>query len=188
MVTHIPFTCCPPPSFFLCWGIKAGRRLGAWSVLAMAARASALWRAGEAGQPATPGLSCGDGSPGDGRQVKGGVTGRKGSPSLHAARAPHVTYSSGKPVAGVLSLASGWGGGNAFPPWGPWKPGSSWGRACSVASAMSDSCNLVDCSPFRLHRPWDSPGKSTGVGCHFLLWVTFPTQGSNLHLLGLLHW
>ena len=23
--------------------------------------------------------------------------------------------------------------------------------------------------PTRLHRPWDSPGKSTGVGCHFLL-------------------
>ena len=21
----------------------------------------------------------------------------------------------------------------------------------------------------RLHRPWDSPGKNTGVGCHFLL-------------------
>ena len=24
--------------------------------------------------------------------------------------------------------------------------------------------------PTRLHRPWDSPGKNTGVGCHFLLW------------------
>ena len=23
--------------------------------------------------------------------------------------------------------------------------------------------------PNRLHRPWDSPGKNTGVGCHFLL-------------------
>ena len=23
--------------------------------------------------------------------------------------------------------------------------------------------------PIRLHRPWDSPGKNTGVGCHFLL-------------------
>ena len=22
--------------------------------------------------------------------------------------------------------------------------------------------------PTRLHRPWDSPGKNTGVGCHFL--------------------
>ena len=26
---------------------------------------------------------------------------------------------------------------------------------------------------------WDSPGKSTGVGCHFLLQGIFPTQGSN---------
>ena len=27
---------------------------------------------------------------------------------------------------------------------------------------------------------WDSPGKNTGVGCHFLLQGIFPTQGSNL--------
>ena len=26
-------------------------------------------------------------------------------------------------------------------------------------------------------RPWDFPGKSTGVGCHFLLQGLFPTQG-----------
>ena len=34
----------------------------------------------------------------------------------------------------------------------------------------------------------DSSGKNTGVGCHFLLQGIFPTQGSNLHLLCLLHW
>ena len=28
-------------------------------------------------------------------------------------------------------------------------------------------------------RPWDSPGKNTGVGCHALLHGIFPTQGSN---------
>ena len=33
--------------------------------------------------------------------------------------------------------------------------------------------------PTRLPRPWDSPGKNTGVGCHFLLQGIFPTQGSN---------
>ena len=33
----------------------------------------------------------------------------------------------------------------------------------------------------------DSPGKSTGVGCHSLLQGIFLTQGLNLHLLGLLH-
>ena len=27
-------------------------------------------------------------------------------------------------------------------------------------------------APTRLSRPWDSPGKHTGVGCHFLLQST----------------
>ena len=36
--------------------------------------------------------------------------------------------------------------------------------------------------------PWDSPGKNTGVGCHVLLQAIIPTQGSNPHLLCLLHW
>ena len=30
-------------------------------------------------------------------------------------------------------------------------------------------CNPIDGSPPRLPHPWDSPGKNTGVGCHFLL-------------------
>ena len=34
----------------------------------------------------------------------------------------------------------------------------------------------------------DSPGKNTGVGCHFLLQGIFPTQGLNLRLLWLLRW
>ena len=33
----------------------------------------------------------------------------------------------------------------------------------------------------------DSPGKNTGVGCHFLLQGIFPTQGLDLRLLRLLH-
>ena len=32
---------------------------------------------------------------------------------------------------------------------------------------------------FRLLSPWDFPGNSTGVDCHFLLQWIFPTQGSN---------
>ena len=32
------------------------------------------------------------------------------------------------------------------------------------------------------------PGKNIGVGCHFLLQGIFPNQGSNRHLLCLLHW
>ena len=35
---------------------------------------------------------------------------------------------------------------------------------------------------------WGFPGKSTGVGCHFLLQEIFPTQGSNSRLFYLLHW
>ena len=34
---------------------------------------------------------------------------------------------------------------------------------------MSNSVRLHRRQPTRLPRPWDSPGKNTGVGCHFLL-------------------
>ena len=37
--------------------------------------------------------------------------------------------------------------------------------------------------PTRLLCPWDSPGRNTGVGCHFLLQGIFPTQESNPGLL-----
>ena len=34
---------------------------------------------------------------------------------------------------------------------------------------MSDSVQPHRQQPIRFPRPWDSPGKNTGVGCHFLL-------------------
>ena len=34
---------------------------------------------------------------------------------------------------------------------------------------MSDSVRPHRRQPTRLPRPWDSPGKNTGMGCHFLL-------------------
>ena len=46
-------------------------------------------------------------------------------------------------------------------------------------SVMSDSLRPHRLQPTRLLHPWDFPGKSTGVGCHFLLQRIFPTQGSN---------
>ena len=57
---------------------------------------------------------------------------------------------------------------------------------CSWCS-VSKSCPtlLRPHGPARLLCPWNSPGKNTGVGCHFLLQGIFWTQGSNLHLL---HW
>ena len=40
---------------------------------------------------------------------------------------------------------------------------------CCVASVVSDSVRPQGRQPTRLCHPWDSPGKNTGVGCHFLL-------------------
>ena len=40
---------------------------------------------------------------------------------------------------------------------------------CWVTSVMSDSVRPHRRQPTRLPHPWDSPGKNTGVGCHFLL-------------------
>ena len=55
-------------------------------------------------------------------------------------------------------------------------------------SVMSNSLWSHGLQPTRLLCPWDSPGKNTGVGCQALLQGIFPMQGSNLHLLHLLHW
>jgi len=40
---------------------------------------------------------------------------------------------------------------------------------CYVTSVVSDSVRPHRQQPTRLPCPWDSPGKNTGVGCHFLL-------------------
>ena len=40
---------------------------------------------------------------------------------------------------------------------------------CKVTLVMSNSLRPHRRQPNRLPRPWDSLGKSTGVGCHFLL-------------------
>ena len=77
-----------------------------------------------------------------------------------------------------------------------------WGRLC-LQSKLFDSlgtrrvlllslftCYMVSdylrshgLQPTRLLCPWDSPGKGTGVGCHFLLQGIFQTRGLNLGLL-----
>ena len=40
---------------------------------------------------------------------------------------------------------------------------------CCVSSVVSDSMRPHRPQPTRLPHPWDSPGKNTGMGCHFLL-------------------
>ena len=58
--------------------------------------------------------------------------------------------------------------------WHHWLDGYELEQAPGVGDGQGD---LVCC------RPWDFPGKNTGVGCHFLLQGTFLTQGSNPGLL-----
>ena len=63
--------------------------------------------------------------------------------------------------------------------------------AWKVASVVSDSLR-PSLQPTWLLGPWASPGKNTGVGCHFLFQGIFLTQGLNPGLLHcrwiLYHW
>ena len=52
---------------------------------------------------------------------------------------------------------------------------------------MSNSLRPHGLQPARLLCPWDTQGKNTGVGCHFLLQGIFPTQALDLHLFCLLY-
>ena len=48
----------------------------------------------------------------------------------------------------------------------------SFSNVCMHAKSLQSCptlCNPVDGSPPGSHHPWDSPGKNTGMGCHFLL-------------------
>ena len=43
-------------------------------------------------------------------------------------------------------------------------------RLAKLLQSCLTLCDPIDIwQPTRLPRPWDSPGKNTGVGCHFLL-------------------
>ena len=55
-------------------------------------------------------------------------------------------------------------------------------------AVVSDSLQPSRPQPARLLCPWDSSGKNTGMGCHFLLQGILLTQGSNQHLLALQLW
>ena len=48
---------------------------------------------------------------------------------------------------------------------------------------MSNSLRPYRLQPARLLCSWNSPGKNTRMGCHFLLQGIFPTQGLTLCLL-----
>ena len=57
-----------------------------------------------------------------------------------------------------------------------------WTEEPAAVAKSLQSCPTL-CNIWTVACPWNSPGKSTGVGCHFLLQWVFPTQGLNLGLL-----
>ena len=57
---------------------------------------------------------------------------------------------------------------------------------CVFAQLSPTACNAMD-EARQAPLSMGFPGKSTGVGCHFLLQGIFQTQGSNLSLLCCLH-
>ena len=63
-----------------------------------------------------------------------------------------------------------------------WEP-PAWVLLFSVLLCCAQSCptlcNPVDCNPPSCSVHGDSPGKTTGVGCHTLFQGIFPTQGAN---------
>ena len=48
-------------------------------------------------------------------------------------------------------------------------PTDAYAAAAKSLQLCPTLCDAIDSSPPRLPCPWDSPGKNTGVGCHFLL-------------------
>ena len=61
-----------------------------------------------------------------------------------------------------------------------------WGMCVrSVALSCLTLGDPMDCSPPASTVHGISPGRNTGVGCHFLLQGIFATQGSNLCLFHL---
>ena len=69
----------------------------------------------------------------------------------------HFSYSNRCNIQGGLACCSPWG----LP------------RVAQLCLTLCDPHGLL------LPRPWDFPGKSIGMGCHFLLQRIFLTQGSN---------
>ena len=82
-----------------------------------------------------------------------------------------------KKCGGDCLITSGWEYTSGFPFQSSWILMGVGGKlvsaecccCCCVALVVSNSVQPHRWQPTRLCRPWDSPGKSIGVGCHFLL-------------------
>ena len=58
----------------------------------------------------------------------------------------------------------------------------AWLPQTAVLCSALLSLSAAQSGPTRLFRPWYSPGKNTGMGCHALLQGIFPTQVSSPRL------
>ena len=76
-----------------------------------------------------------------------------------------ISFSKGSSRPGIKPASPALAGG-FITSWPPGKPCCC--CCCSAASIVSDSVPTHRRQPTRLPHPWDSPGKNTGVGCHFL--------------------
>ena len=47
---------------------------------------------------------------------------------------------------------------------------------CLIAQSCPTLCDPINYSPPGSSVHWDSPGKNIGVGCHALLWGSFPPR------------
>jgi len=94
-----------------------------------------------------------------------------------------------------------WGSGHFFTAHQPQRPPSCSSNSLNTCSphdpaphpsrvpcALSHSVESDSVQLCWLLCPQNFPDKNTGVGCHDLLQGIFLTQGSNPHLLHLLHW
>ena len=80
-----------------------------------------------------------------------------------------ISFSKGSSRPGIKPVSPALAGG-FITSWPPGKPCCCCCCCCcSVASAVSDSVRPHRRQPTKLPHPWDSPGKNTGEGCHFLL-------------------
>ena len=91
-----------------------------------------------------------------------------------------------KSLSCVRLLATPWTAAHQAPPSMGFSSQEYWsGVLLPSPGLVTKSCPIL-ATPWTVTcqaPPWDSPGKNTGVGSHFLLQGIFPIQGSNLGLL-----